>query len=144
MGISPSDLVPKDANGAQFKLKKVDYALFLRPDPSLSAKIERKLNALSDQDRSINQTSADFIKDLPLIASFEIKRQTLGTDPLVQLGIWSAALSERLGKLQEQGETESKLMAMPVVSIVGHDWKVYYSYTTDKGERVSSSFLVFK
>jgi hypothetical protein len=35
-------------------------------------------------------------------------------------------------------------MAMPVVSVVGHDWKVYYSYTTDEGEWVSSSFLVFK
>jgi hypothetical protein len=52
--------------------------------------------ALSDKDRSINQTSADFINNLPLIASFELERQTLSTDPLVQLGIWSAALAERL------------------------------------------------
>jgi hypothetical protein len=144
VSISPIDLLPKDANGAKFKLKKVDCALFLTPDPSFSAKIERKLMALPDKDRSINQTNAGFIKDLPLIASFELERQTLSTDPLVQLGIWSAALAERLRKLQGQGETESKLMAMPVVSIVGHDWKVYYSYTTDEGERVSYSFLVFK
>jgi len=144
VSISPSDLLPKDATGAPFKLKKVDCALFLKPDPSFSAKIKQKLIALPDKDRSINQTSADFIKNRPLIASFELERQTPGTDPLVQLGIWSAALAERLGKLQEQRETESKLMAMPVVSIVGHHWSVYYSYTTDKGERVSSSFLVFK
>jgi hypothetical protein len=50
------------------------------------------------------------------------------------LGIWSAALAERLGKLQEQ-EEESGSMAIPALSIVGHDWKVYYSYTTEEGER---------
>ena len=100
--------------------------------------------ALPEKDRSINQTNADFIRDLPLIASFELKRQVLGTDPVVQLGIWSAALTERLRKLQGQGEKEkeSELMALPVVSIVGHDWKVYYSYTTNEGERVSSKFPV--
>jgi hypothetical protein len=56
----------------------------------------------------------------------------------VQLGIWSASLSERLRKLQgQQGENESELMAIPVVTIVGHDWKVYYNYTAENGERVS-------
>jgi hypothetical protein len=134
VSISPSDLVPKDANGTKFKLKKVDCALFLTPHPPFRAKIEQKLMSLP-KDRSINQTGADFIKDLPLIASFELKRQTLGTDPLMQLGIWSAALAEKLGQLQEQGD-ESELRALPVMSIVGHDWKVYYSYTTEEGERV--------
>jgi len=144
VSISPIDLLPKDANGAIFNLKKVNCALFLKPDPSFSAKIQRKLMALSDKDRSINQTSADFIRKRPLIASFELKQQTPSADPLVQLGIWSAALAERLGKLQGQGETESELMSLPVVSVVGHYWNVYYSYTTDEGERVSSSFLVLK
>jgi len=129
---------------SQFKLKKVDCALFLTPHPPFRAKIERRLMALPDKDRSINQTNADFIKDLPLIASFELKRQALGTDPLVQLGIWSAALAERLGRLQGRGEEERALMAMPVVSIVGHDWKIYYSYTTEEGERVRFKFFMFK
>ena len=63
----------------------------------------------------------------------------------MQLGIWSAALAERLGKLQGLGEKESGLMALPVVTVVGHDWKVYYSYTTENGERVSLfRFLVLK
>src|SRR5271156_714581 len=136
VGISPSDLVPKNAKGTKFQLKKVDCALFLTPPPPFCAKIERKLMALPDNDQNINQTSAGFIKKLPLIASFELKRQT-GTDPLVQLGIWSAALAERLGKLQGSGEKESGLMAIPVVTVVGHDWKVYYSYTTEDGQRVS-------
>jgi hypothetical protein len=83
VSISPSDLAPKDANGVKFKLKKVDYTLFLTPHPPFGAKLERRLMALPPQERSINQTSADFIKDLPLIASFELKRLTLGTDPLV-------------------------------------------------------------
>ena len=38
-------------------------------------------------ERSVNQTSAGFFKGLPLFASFELGRQTLGTDPLVQLAI---------------------------------------------------------
>ena|SRR5271154_4093415 len=92
--------------------------------------------ALLDKDQSINQTSAGFIKKLPLIASFELKRQ-MGTDPLVQLGIWSVALAKRLGKLQGSGEKESGLMAIPVVTVVGHDWKIYYIYTTEDGEWVS-------
>ena len=144
VSISPADLVPKDANGLKFKLKKVDCALFLTPHPPFRAKIERRLMALPEKDRSINQTNADFIRDLPLIASFELKRQALGTNPLVQLGIWSAALAERLGKLQRQGGKESALMAIPVLSIVGHDWKIYYSYTTEEGERVRYRFLIFK
>ena len=55
----------------------------------------------------------------------------------MQLGIWSAALAERLRKLQGQGKKESELMALPVVTVVGHSWSVYYSYTTDNGDRVS-------
>ena len=133
MSISSSDLVPKDANGTKFNLKKVDFALFLNPHPPVCAKIERKLMALPVKDRSINQTSAGYIKDLPLLASFELKRQ-------VQLSIWSAALAERLRKFQGPGEEESDLMVTPAISIVGHDWKVYYSYTTKDGERVSFSF----
>lgn len=140
MSISPSDLVPKDANGTKFNLKKVDCALFLNPQPLVYAKIERKLMALPVKDRSINQTSAGYIKDLPLLASFELKRQVLGTDPAVQLSIWSAALAERLRKFQGPGEEESDLMVIPAISVVGHDWKVYYSYTTKDGERVSFSF----
>ena len=144
MGISPSSLLPKDANGVPFKLKKVDCALFLRPDSSLRARIRQKLMALPVDERSINQTSADFIKDLPMISSFELKRQTQRTDPVLLLGIWSAALAERLKKLQRQGEQESELMAMPLLSVVGHHWSVYYNYTTDEGERVSTRVLVFK
>lgn len=132
--------MPKDARGVQFKLKKINCALFLTSHPPFAAKIERRLMALPPKERSINQTSANFIKYLPLIASFKLERQTLGMDPLVQLGIWSAALAERLGKLQEQ-EEESGLMAMPAISIVGHDWKVYYNYTTKEGERVCLNFL---
>ena len=143
MSISPVSLLPKDANGVQFKLKKVDCAVFLKPDSSLSDKIERKLMALPSEDRSINQTMTATIRYLPLIASFKLKRQTPSADPVVQLGIWSAALAERLRKLQGQGKKENELMALPVVTVVGHDWSVYYSYTTDKGERVSFR-LVFE
>ena len=95
--------------------------------------------ALPDNDQNINQTSAGFIKKLPLIASFALKRQA-GTDPLVQLGIWSAALAERLGKLQGSGETESGLMAIPEVTVVGHDWKVYYLHC---GGWLAGKFLDF-
>ena len=138
MRIFPADLVPKDANGTRLKLKKVDCALFMTPPLAIRDKIQRRLLALpAAGDRSINQTNAGFIKDLPLIASFELKRQVSGTDPLVQLGIWSAALDERLGKLQREGREESELMVLPAVTIVGHDWKVYYSYVTEGGERAS-------
>src|SRR5947209_11611422 len=69
VGISPSDLVPKNAQGTKFQ---VDCALFLTPPPPFCAKIERKLMALPDNEQNINQTSAGFIKKLPLIASFEL------------------------------------------------------------------------
>jgi len=144
VGISPVSLLPKDANGVQFKLKKVDCAVFLEPDSSLSNKIKRKLMALPNEDRSINQTMTAAINYLPLIASFKLERQTPSADPVVQLGIWSAALAERLRKLQGQGKKENELMALPVVTVVGHDWSVYYSYTTDNGERVSFRLLVFE
>jgi hypothetical protein len=144
VSISPESLLPKDANGAKFKLKKVDCAIYLNLDPSFSNKINQKLMALPLEDRSINQTNTGTIGYFPLISSFELKWQTPGTDPVVQLSIWSAALAERLRKLQGQGKRESDLMALPVVTVVGHDWSIYYSYTTDNGERVSSRLLVFK
>ena len=144
MSISPDSLLPQDANGIKFKLKKVDCAIYLKPDSSFSNKINQKLMALPPEDCSINQTTAATIRYLPLISSFELKQQTAGTDPVVQLSIWSAALAERLRKLQGQGKKESDLMALPVVTVVGHDWSVYYSYTTDNGERVSSRLLVIK
>jgi hypothetical protein len=56
---------------------------------------------------------------------------------LVQLGIWSAALAERLRKLQRPEDKESDLMAVPAITVVGHAWTVYYSYTTEDGDRVS-------
>jgi hypothetical protein len=39
------------------------------------------------------------------------------------IGIWSAALAERLGKLQKLGEKESGLMAIhiPTLANIGHD-----------------------
>ena len=86
-------------------------------------------------ERSVNQTSAGFLKGL--FASFELSRQTLGTDPPVQLAIWSTALAERLRKLQKYGEKESNLKMVLALTVVDHDWKVYYSYATDDGERVS-------
>jgi hypothetical protein len=84
VGISPNNLIPKDARGNKFQFKGVDYALFRTPGPSLSAKIERKLRGLPDNEQSINQTNAAFIRKLPLIASFALQRQTGTNDPLVQ------------------------------------------------------------
>jgi hypothetical protein len=144
VNISPESLLPKDASGAKFKLKKVDCAIYLKPDASFRNKINQKLMALPLEDCSINQTTTATIRYLPLISSFELKRQMAGIDPVVQLSIWSAALAERLTKLQGQGEKESDLMALPVVTVVGHDWSVYYSYTTDNGERVSPRLPVIK
>jgi hypothetical protein len=142
IGISPDSLLPKNVSGAKFKLKKVDCALPLRPDSSFSDKIRQKLMALPIEERSINQTSTAFINHFALIASFELKRQMSATDPLVQLGIWSAALAEKLRKFQGQGKKKSELMALPVVTIAGHHWSVYYSYTTDNGERVSFKLVI--
>lgn len=138
VSISPPHLVPRDAKGNKFVLEKVDCALYLNPTPHLSTKIQRKLETVPIDERSVNQTSAGFLRHLPLFASIELKRQTLGTDPLVQLGIWTAALAERLRRFQREGENESDLKFTLALTVVGHDWKIYYCFTTEDGDRVSS------
>ena len=137
MSVSPVDLLPKDANGISFQLKRVDTGLFLNPNPFVSTKIGRKLMMLPVEEQSINQTTTAFFRSRPLLASFGLKRTTPATDPLVQLGIWSVALSERLRKLQRPEDKESDLMAIPAITVVGHAWTLYYSYTTEEGDRVS-------
>ena len=117
MSISPINLLPRDANGINFQLKKVNTGLFLNPNPPASAKVDRKFMTLPIEERSINQTATAAIKFRPLLASFKLRRTTPGTDPLVQLGIWSAALAERLRKLQR---SEDNLMAVPAITVVGH------------------------
>jgi PD-(D/E)XK nuclease superfamily protein len=133
VSISPVNLLPKDANGISFQLKKVDTGLFLKPNPFVSTKIDRKLMMLPVEEQSINQTATASIRSRPLLASFKLKRTTPATDPLVQLGIWSAALSERLRKLQRPEDKESDLMAIPAITVVGHVWTLYYSYVYNRG-----------
>jgi hypothetical protein len=97
----------------------VDYVINLDPDRTTKRRIIEKLKA--DFSPSINHTKAEYVRFKPIVISLETKRP--GTDEdtaIVQLGVWTASLFERL---QELSGSED-LPILPQILIQGNDWRL--------------------
>ncbi|KAK9781969.1 putative PD-(D/E)XK nuclease-like domain-containing protein [Seiridium cardinale] len=122
--------------------KKVDYALVLEmPDDSSLSNIVHTLTkeiAIKDKEPAshVNQTTYLPVQYTPIAVSIETKAQFSAQDPLVQLGIWTAAWHKRMDYLRDHlswGSTSSseqrlRLVTLPVIQVVGHQWHVYFAY----------------
>lgn len=74
-----------------------------------------------------DERAADYVKWLPQLLAVESKNDLPGTDCMVQLGVWIAALRKRLEGLMRRGKTKSPdnqalyLKPMPCLKIEGLD-----------------------
>ncbi|KAF2737239.1 hypothetical protein EJ04DRAFT_510578 [Polyplosphaeria fusca] len=115
-----SDYVPTSTYPTLRDLdRKIDVALGLR----LS---RRTLRRLQDEHTSINQT-ASFVNFTPLFLNIEVKRNYGAQDPLIQLGVWTAAEFEK--RWAEKWD-----MGMPAlaVEIDGPLWNLYVVAAKEK------------
>ncbi|KAI9861223.1 MAG: hypothetical protein M1813_005396 [Trichoglossum hirsutum] len=130
--ISPPHLVPKDARGNPLEPKKVDYGMFLVLNPDGSKLVKGKLQCLDPTERSVNLTMAGYVRNKPLVMFMELKKANSESDPVVQLGVCASALLRRLTLLSRTKLMD--LLPLPVLQVVGHDWKVYYLHYADCGD----------
>lgn len=129
--------------------KKVDFALVLVPQPSSSLRtaIQQIIN-LTMSTPSINQSAYTPLRYNPIAIAVEAKTATASRDPVVQLGFWTAAWHRRmealrppLAALADRTATIRTMMmvSLPLISIVNHEWKVYFA--CDRGTRIVSSSI---
>lgn len=146
--IFPRSLVPTGLQDLTFQSKRVDYCIYLSQTAEQEARTRDILTSrnVDIDDYSINQAgSADYVKWLPQLAVVECKKTLPGTDGMVQLGIWMAALRKRLERLMKQEMTKPKkhevhLKPMPCLKVEGLDWKMYWCCIEEGGETVRLSY----
>ncbi|KAH0538813.1 hypothetical protein FGG08_004589 [Glutinoglossum americanum] len=136
--ISPTHLLPTSATGQPTTRKRVDYILALLPPHSILSAIEKAFQVLPDDARSINQSLSNSTSKMPIIANFGVKKSCESEAPIVQLGIWSAA---GLAKMKEMNIDKNGPGLVPGITVVGHDWRLYFAYWEEDSERVIISTL---
>lgn len=96
---------------------KVDYVLVMDmpKDAPLATKILDLINRDAHALPHVNQTAYLAIKQSPIAVAIETKTETAADDPLVQLGIWTAAWYQRM-----YGLRESLLGVGPKPRLVSH------------------------
>lgn len=97
--------------------------------------------------RHINQTAYQSIQDSVMAVSIETKTELSAVDPLLQLGVWTAAWYKRMGFLRREVfatsvasvhdeqqllqhrrlEQQRRLVPVPLIAIVGHQWDLYFA-----------------
>jgi len=63
----------------------------------------------------------------PIPINVEVKREH-GVDPLVQLGVWSAAGFKK----REVDCDKGAMMPIPGITVVGDSWKAYIAYKQEE------------
>ncbi|KAK7739072.1 hypothetical protein SLS53_005970 [Cytospora paraplurivora] len=109
---------------------KVDYvlALDIPEEAPLRSNISQIIN--NGLLPHVNQTAYLPLKESPIAVAIETKTDTSGQDPLVQLGIWTAAWYQRMYDLREQltgPGPKPRLVSVPLIQVVGHSWHVYFA-----------------
>lgn len=109
---------------------KVDYVLALDvPEGTPLRKAIKKLIRESPLPH-VNQTPYRPLKESPIAVSIETKTETSGQDPLIQLGVWTAAWYQRMYDLRLQltgPGPKPQLISVPLIQVVGHQWQVYFA-----------------
>lgn len=131
---------------------KVDYVLVL--DMPKETSLARTVSGLIHREAPalphVNQTAYLALMDSPIAVAIETKTETTADDPLVQLGIWTAAWYQRMYDLRtslvgpgpnprlvriiasDNQPIPDKLLtalqvSVPIIQVVGHAWQVYFA-----------------
>jgi len=133
--IEPKWLCPKHLSGKPLGSKMVDYAMCLIPDDDTHRSILQLLRHLPEMDQNINQTRAAPVRYRPITVNVEVKLPGAGrNETMVQLSIWVAAQFNKLNALS--GKRVS--IGIPLVSVEGHDWRIYIAYQKENDDIVSN------
>ncbi|KAJ2998412.1 hypothetical protein NUW58_g330 [Xylaria curta] len=132
-------------------VKIVDFALVMNPPEQspLREAISNLITEICDEGRRhVNQTAYQPIKDNVIAVSIEAKTELSAVDPLLQLGLWTAAWHKRMRALRRElfaahtagihdegrrlmlceEERRKRLITVPVVTVVGHQWDMYFAF----------------
>ncbi|KAI1823004.1 hypothetical protein F4861DRAFT_512336 [Xylaria intraflava] len=131
-------------------VKIVDYALVmdLPRDSTLHKTIVDLIARVCGGGRlHVNQTAYQAIQNDIIAVSIEVKAESSAVDPLVQLGFWIAAWYKRMWSLRRElfaskvtgihdeqlllrlrnQEQQKRLVTVPLIAIVGHQWDMYFA-----------------
>ena len=115
--------------------KKVDYGIYIQPDEDAMTKIDAKLAREEIYADSINQTTFDPLRYLPIAVSIETKVSG-GNDETarVQLAVWASA---QFKKLQILAGAACSMPILPMIYVQGDLWNLLIA-TESEGKVVSS------
>ncbi|KAI1194436.1 hypothetical protein F5X97DRAFT_346693 [Nemania serpens] len=84
----------------------------------------------------INQTFYRPVRKSLIAVSIETKPEVPQNDPLLQLGIWTAAWHSRMYILRPSANLNpgARLVSLPLIQAVGHVWLIYFA--CDMGTRI--------
>ncbi len=118
--------------------KMVDWSLALEFVGEVEAgDTDDAFNHLLDYEQSFNQTSCWFRKHASVI-EFEIKSETAGVTPLVQLAVWAGGLY--LKRRHHNWSTDAPSLG---VSVVGAEWSLYVTFEREPGKLIMMGPLPF-
>ncbi|GAP93419.1 putative methyltransferase type 11 [Rosellinia necatrix] len=132
--------------------KKVDYVLvmYINENEKLrqiiwDSSFEKQLGH-----GYINQTLLLNLLYNPIAVSIETKITSSQADPLVQLGLWTAAWHKRMYELRDRlfpltpqaylpsgsTRTHPKLVSVPVIEVISHEWFIYFACDLGQSIRI--------
>ncbi|KAI1258884.1 hypothetical protein F5Y18DRAFT_412081 [Xylariaceae sp. FL1019] len=127
--------------------KKVDYALVLQlPDDSALLNLVRDLTedvaiSYGESAPRIDESTYTPEVNAPIAVPIMTKTPFSPDDPLVHLGLWTAAWHKRMEHLRSHltwsgagGKEDQLLVSLPVIQVVGHQWHVYFA--CDEGKSI--------
>ncbi|KAJ8129634.1 hypothetical protein O1611_g3995 [Lasiodiplodia mahajangana] len=85
----------------------------------------------------VNQTAYKAVADSSIALSIETKKALSQDEPLLQLGIWTAAWHKRMSFFRQLLATftigaapewfQKRLISVPLIQVVGHEWDIYFA-----------------
>jgi hypothetical protein len=127
--ISPQTLLPINNAGNPVQVKKIDWILTLKSDRDRTESAFMKME--NPAECSLNQTTDEFHRYSLIAVNIEVEREQ-GIDPLVQLGIWSAA---GFTKRKLDGD-DDETFPMPGLTIVEHLWELHIAFMNEEEQVV--------
>ncbi|KAI0448640.1 hypothetical protein F5B21DRAFT_496908 [Xylaria acuta] len=120
--------------------KRVDYVLVM--DIPKTASLQEIMSHVADgadcccDVSHINQTFYRPVRKSLIAVSIETKPEVPQNDPLLQLGIWTAAWHSRMYILRPSASLNpgARLVSLPLIQAVGHVWRIYFA--CDMGTRI--------
>ena len=119
-------------NDASTTSRMIDLQLGLLLDDCDIKILTQAFANMKDNDQSINQSNS-FIRTVPAVVDFELKKTTSNRMPEVQLAIWHSGLHSK--RKRHNWDTS---MPIPGVTINGYDWQFYITFERD-GDLVSNA-----